>query len=154
MQMPTLNLPTFSLKTRITGNRAEIFDPVRKLYVALTPEEWVRQHVINYLIADRLVPPGLIAVEKEIKVNRLSRRCDIIVFSKTGSPLMVVECKAPGVKITQDAFNQAMHYNLSLKIKFMLLTNGLKHFCFQLDYETQSSRQTDYIPSYNELSAI
>jgi len=155
MQMQALNFPLFNVRTRIAeGSRTEIFDPVRKLYVALTPEEWVRQHAIHYLIADRLVPPGLMAVEKEIRVNRLRRRCDIVVFSKRGNPLMVVECKAPNVKITQDTFSQALRYNLSLNINFMLLTNGLKHFCFELDYETQSSRQTDHIPSFLEMSAI
>jgi type I site-specific restriction endonuclease len=151
MEMQQLNLPLAELKTRTLNGKTEVFDHVRRSYVTLTPEEWVRQHFIHYLIADRLVTEGLIAVEKQIKVNRLSKRCDIVVHFPNGKPVMVVECKAPHIRITKDTFNQAIRYNLALNIRYIVLTNGMNHFCFELDYEKQSYVQMNFIPSYCEM---
>jgi type I site-specific restriction-modification system R (restriction) subunit len=151
MELQQLNLPAIELKSRTVNERTEVFDPIRKVYVSLTPEEWVRQHFIHYLLTDRQVPAGLIAVEKQIKVNRLSKRCDIVVYNPNGQPLMVVECKAPKIRINQETYNQAIRYNLSLNIRYVVLTNGLNHFCFELDYDQQSHVQMDHIPSFREI---
>lgn len=151
--MQALNFPAISAATRTTNGRTEIFDPVRKIYIALTPEEWVRQHLVHYLMNDRLVPAGLIAIEKKIVVNKLSKRYDVVVYKPDGTPVMIVECKAPSVKISSETFNQALRYNLALNIRFLLLTNGLTHFCFMLDYENQSSSLMDRIPNFDLLCA-
>lgn len=151
IEFQQLNLPAYNFRIRTDGDKKEIFDIVRKIYVALTPEEWVRQHFLNYLISDRMMPAGLIAVEKQIFVNRLSRRCDIVVYDTSGKPQMIVECKSPNVKINQQVFDQAIHYNISLNIKYLLLTNGISHFCFKLDYEHGNAIQLDHIPAFSEL---
>lgn len=148
-----LNLPFYEPKLRLLDDRTEIFDPIRKLWVALTPEEWVRQHFINYLLTDRMVPPGLIAIEKQIKVNRLARRCDIVVFRQAGKPIMIVECKSPQVSIGREALGQALRYNLALNIDYLVLTNGLAHYCFKLDYAKHTGNQMKYIPSFEELDS-
>lgn len=150
--MQVLNLPAFNIKTRSITDKTEVFDQVRKDYVLLTPEEWVRQHFINYLITDRLVPPGLIAVEKQIRVNRLSKRCDIVIYLHDGKPALVVECKAPHIKINRETYDQAVRYNLALNIRYMVLTNGMNHFCFKLNYQTQESTLLNYIPAFPEMT--
>ncbi len=151
MEFPQLNLPAFGFNIRVLGDKREIFDPVRKIFVALTPEEWVRQHFLNFLMTDRKMPAGLIAVEKQIFVNRLSRRCDIVVYDTGSHPAMIVECKAPQVKISRRTYEQAMRYNISLNIKYLVLTNGMSHFCFELNYETGLSQQKNFIPAFHEL---
>ncbi|MBE0662737.1 MAG: type I restriction enzyme HsdR N-terminal domain-containing protein [Bacteroidales bacterium] len=151
MDLPTLNLPAVTSSIRTIDGCTEIFDPIRKVFVVLTPEEWVRQHFINYLVSDRLFPAGLIAIEKQIRVNRMSKRFDIVAHFPTGQPAMIVECKAPSVKISLETFNQALRYNLSLNIHYLALTNGLTHFCFRLNYNDKTSRQLDHIPSYQEI---
>ncbi|MGI6718714.1 MAG: type I restriction enzyme HsdR N-terminal domain-containing protein [Bacteroidales bacterium] len=117
----------FEPKTR--NNNTEIFDPVRKKYVKLTPEEFVRQYVIYYLNKEKKIPYSLMGVEKQIKVNNLAKRPDIIVFKPTGDVFLIVECKAPKVKITDETFYQALRYNLTLNSKFFILTNGEHWFC-------------------------
>ncbi|MDP2422857.1 MAG: type I restriction enzyme HsdR N-terminal domain-containing protein [Bacteroidales bacterium] len=149
--MHKLNLPAYNFTIREREGKPEIFDMVRKQYVALTPEEWVRQHFIRFLIEERQIPIGLIGVEKTIKVSRLSKRCDIIVFDRQGKPQMVVECKQPAVKIDHAAFEQATRYNLALLIRYMVLTNGLQHFCLALDYQQQTAIPVNYIPCFEEL---
>lgn len=151
--MHPLNLPDIDPRIRITGERSEIFDPIRKAWVSLTPEEWVRQHFIHYLLNDRLVPAGLIGVEKQIKVNRLIKRCDIVVHLSSGNPVMIVECKSPHVSISRQTFDQAIRYNLALNINYLVLTNGLVHYCFRLDYRNQMSLQMKHIPSFAELGS-
>jgi type I site-specific restriction endonuclease len=151
MELPQLNLPPFQPKIRQSDERTEIFDLARKAWVALTPEEWVRQHFLNYLIVEKQVPSGLLAVEKQIKVNRLSKRCDVVVYSHDARPLMIVECKAPGVKISREVYEQAVRYNLSLNIRFMVLTNGLNHHCLQLDYQKNTTTAMAHIPAYAEM---
>lgn len=151
MEYPPLNLPPAEVKFRTLNGKNEIFDPIRKVYVALSPEEWVRQHFLQYLITGRQVPEGLIAVEKQIKVNRLSKRCDIVVHKPNGQPSMVVECKAPQIKVGQEAFDQAIRYNLALNIRYMVLTNGIVHFCFELDYEKEMYKKLGHIPSFLEM---
>jgi predicted type IV restriction endonuclease len=130
-----LNLPKFNFKNRLVDNTIQIFDEVRKGYFKLTPEEWVRQHVINYLVFHKNYPIGLMQVEKLIKYNKLNTRADLIVNDRDLNPVILVECKAPSVKIGKDAFDQIAKYNFSLKAKYLFVTNGLTHYCCAINYE-------------------
>jgi hypothetical protein len=134
---PALNFPAYPLRTRLQNNRTEVFDIVRKRWFVLTPEEWVRQHVLHYLITDKAYPATLLAVEKSITVNKLKKRCDIVAFDTQARPLLVVECKATDVAITQAVFDQIARYNLTLGVQILLVTNGLQHFCCSMDHEAQ-----------------
>lgn len=109
-----------------------IFDEIRKKWLVLTPEEWVRQHVVRYLTEEKKYPSTLIELEKQIELNGLTKRCDVIVNNRFGKPVMIIECKASSVVITQDTFDQAIRYNMTLKVPFLFLTNGIKHFCFEV----------------------
>ncbi|MBR4837588.1 MAG: type I restriction enzyme HsdR N-terminal domain-containing protein [Bacteroidales bacterium] len=119
-------------KTSIIGNKTVVFDPLRKQYVALTPEEQVRQKMLNYLVETRKVAAGLVAVEYSIKVNNLPKRCDIVVFNNLGEPQMIVECKAESVPITEKVLDQAIRYFSGLKVKYLTLTNGKTMFCYKI----------------------
>src|SRR3989339_1264565 len=133
--MIPLNYPQYQFRLEETDGKIKIFDELRKLWLILTPEEWVRQHVVKYLIQEKKYPASLIAIEAGIEVNKLKKRCDIVVFDNTGTPKMIVECKAPEIKITQKVFDQIASYNMKLKVDFLLITNGLKNFCCEIDYE-------------------
>ncbi len=126
--MRQLSFPQYTFKVKTDDGKQQIFDELRRKFVALTPEEWVRQHVIKYLMTEKGYPPLLIAVEKSIKINGLSRRCDIICYNSKGEVLMIVECKAPEVKITQETFDQVVKYHLSINTKSIVVTNGIKHY--------------------------
>lgn len=119
-------------KTSIIGNKTVVFDPLRKEYVALTPEEQVRQKMLHYLVETRKVAAGLIAVEYSIKVNNLPKRCDIVVFNNLGEPQMIVECKAESVPITEIVLDQAIRYYSGLNVKYLTLTNGKTMFCYKI----------------------
>lgn len=149
--MQKLNLPDFQLKIRAVGGQQQIFDEIRKKYVALIPEEWVRQNFIHYLVNDRKYPKGLIAVEHPLSINGVSHRADIVVFSSNGSPLAIVECKATDVAIDQSVVQQASRYNILLKAPYLMLTNGLLHYCVKIDFEKGSSFPLDSIPFYYDL---
>jgi hypothetical protein len=146
--LPPLNFPTYELRIQEENGALKIFDPARKKYVALTPEEWVRQHLIHYLNKDKGYPLGLMMVEKEFKYNKLSKRADIVVCDRTGVPLLMVECKSPGVEITQGVFDQAVRYNLIMDVQLMVLSNGISHFCFQLDKATKTYLALTEIPMW------
>ncbi len=133
--MTDLNLPDYPFRIRTSGQIKEIFDSLRKKYVRLTPEEWVRQNFVTYIQEELNYPAGLIAVEKSLKVNDLARRTDIVVHQKSGEPWMIVECKAPGINIDENTFYQAANYNLTLKVKYLVVTNGIKHFCCKFENE-------------------
>jgi len=149
--MQRLNLPEYSLKTRINEGKQEIFDIVRKIYVTLTSEEWVRQHIIHYLIESKHVPASLLAVEKKVVLNQLTRRTDVVVFDRNANPRMIVECKAPQIKINQDVFDQIVRYNMVLKVDYLLVTNGLKHYCCKMLYDQMNYQFVENIPEYEEL---
>ena len=119
-------------KTSIIGNKTVVFDPLRKEYVALTPEEQVRQKMLHYLVETRKLPAGLVAVEYSIKVNNLPKRADIVVFNNLGEPQMIVECKAESVPITEKVLDQAIRYFSGLKVKYLTLTNGKTMFCYRV----------------------
>lgn len=136
-------------KTQQREEKTLVFDPLRKRYCALTPEEEVRQKALFLLVEQLLFPSGLIAVEYSIKVNGLKKRCDAVVFGKDGAPLMILECKAPSIKITQKTLEQAIRYHSALHPKYLMLFNGQECYCFQLDNGTLIS--LDHLPTYSEL---
>ncbi|MDR0955345.1 MAG: type I restriction enzyme HsdR N-terminal domain-containing protein [Rikenellaceae bacterium] len=133
-----LRLPETSCRTRIREGREEIWDAIRGKWLALTPEEWVRQQTIGYLIAHRGVDPLLVRQEQSLTLNGTARRADIVVYDGQARPQMVVECKAPQVKLTRETLEQAVRYNLVLRVPYILITNGLSLYCFHFD-ETQNS---------------
>lgn len=148
-----LQLPDHGLRLRALNGAEEVFDPCRKVWVALTPEENVRQHFLNYLVHERQCPLGLVRTEHEIKLNGMSKRADIVVHDDHGSPLALVECKSPAVRIDQAVFDQAVRYNLVFKVRWLMLTNGLKHYCYLLDPTTGEVKNQRLIPAWSELMA-
>ena len=148
MKMPQLNLPKVALKTKSVEGTIQVFDVIRKKYFVLTPEEWVRQHFIHYLNAEKNYPMGLMGVEKMVKYNALKTRADILLYTTKGKAKMIVECKAPNVKITQDTFNQIAKYNFKLKVQFLVVTNGMQHFCCKMDYEKNINCFLEEVPAF------
>ena len=148
MKMPHLNLPKVALKTKSVEGTIQVFDVIRKKYFVLTPEEWVRQHFIHYLNNEKNYPMGLMGVEKMVKYNALKTRADIILYTTEGKAKMIVECKAANVKITQDTFNQIAKYNFKLKVPFLVVTNGMQHFCCRMDYENNSISFLEEVPTF------
>lgn len=146
-----LNLPAYEFQTQKDGDDISIFDRLRKKFVALTPEENVRQHFVEYLIKERAFPAGLMNNEIAIVQNGIKRRCDTVVFDRTGEPLMIVEYKAPHVKITQEVFNQIYRYNLVLNVKYLVVTNGMVNYCCKVDYENRRCHFLPNIPLYDSL---
>ncbi|MBN2612628.1 MAG: type I restriction enzyme HsdR N-terminal domain-containing protein [Bacteroidales bacterium] len=149
--MERLNLPEYQFRMRGENGRTSIFDEIRKKYVALTPEEWVRQNFLKYLLMELNYPAGLLAVEYEITVNNLSKRCDAVVFSRLGKPVMILEFKAPDVKLSQAVFDQIIIYNRALGVNYLAVSNGVRHFCCVLDHENRSYRFLQKIPVYEEI---
>lgn len=135
--MYTLNLPKYTFRITKKEEKLYIFDEIRKKNIFLTPEEWVRQHFMQFLIVEQHYPKSWIAVEKEIKVNNLKKRFDILVFNKNGKHEIIVECKAPTIKITQKTFDQIARYNLELKANYLIVTNGLDHYYCKMDFENK-----------------
>lgn len=148
--MKELNLPSFSFKIKTEGAKPQIFDEFRKKWVSLTPEEWVRQHVLQYLFQEKKFPAGLTAVETGIELNGLKRRCDVVYYQSNGKPLMIVECKAPEVQITQTVFDQILRYNLSLEVPYLMVTNGLSHFYAKIS-EGNKPFFLREIPEFSEM---
>ena len=147
--MQKLNLPTYTFKLKSNENKTLIFDKLRKKYVVLTPEEWVRQHFVEFLIQDKKYPVSLIALEKQLTINNRKKRTDILVFNADGNHDIIVECKAPNIKITQDTFDQIARYNLKLKANYLIVTNGLEHFYCKMDFENETYIFLKDIPDYN-----
>jgi len=149
--MYALNLPSFDAKIRKNGNGFEIFDPLRRKYVALTPEEWVRQHFVHYLITEKNYPASRIANEAAIKLNSLTRRCDSVVYNIRLEPVMIIEYKEPGVTITQQVFDQVARYNSVLRVPYIIVSNGISHYCYRIDFGTQSYSFLSDIPVFGDL---
>lgn len=147
--MQKLNFPTFTFRFKNSENKVAIFDEIRKKFVILTPEEWVRQHVVHYLILEKKYPKSLINVEKVLKINGLSKRYDGVVFNPDGSIFLLVECKAPEVKISQNTFDQIARYNLTLKADYLMVTNGQNHYFCQMDFEKQHYVFLNELPNLN-----
>ena len=129
-----------------------VFDPVRKQWVSLTPEELVRQLLILHVLEQKICPAGLIAVEKKIVVNERERRYDLALHDQQGDPWLVAECKAPEIPLTQQVLDQIARYNLTLQVPYLLVTNGLQSLCYQIDHGNRQWRQIDHIPSLDEYS--
>ncbi|MFY7671507.1 type I restriction enzyme HsdR N-terminal domain-containing protein [Tenacibaculum sp. MEBiC06402] len=146
--MEKLNLPSYPLKIKNSEKHYLIFDEIRKKYIVLTPEEWVRQHYVHYLLKEKGYPISLIALEKQFTINNLKKRSDILVFNSNGTPDIIVECKAPNVKITQDTFDQIARYNLKLNANYLVVTNGIEHYHCQLDVTNENYIFLKEIPSY------
>lgn len=151
--MQFLNLPEYEFAIREERNRLYIFDPYRSKFVVLTPEEQVRQHFARFLVEEHGYPQGLMMTEYAMSVDKMKKRCDIIVFSRKGHPLLLVECKAPEVKIDQSVFDQVARYNLAFRVAFLMVTNGIKHYCSRVDFSSGSVGFLDHIPPYAEISA-
>lgn len=149
--MLSLNLPKYETKICERDGKLQIFDPLRKCHVALTPEEWVRQHFVNFLIESRGFPAALMANEVAITVNGMKRRCDTVVYDKQLQPRVIVEYKAPTVKITKEVFAQISRYNLTLKVDYLIVSNGLQHFCCRMDYPNNSYTFLQEIPEYTKI---
>lgn len=150
--MYKLNLPEYQQKLRKNNLRNEIYDPFRKKYIALTPEEWVRQNFLQYLINEKSFPASLVKVEKGLKVNNLAKRFDIVIYDATAQPRLLVECKAPEIKISQDTFDQAARYNLSLGVDYLIITNGMNHYCCKINFTSKSIEFLNDIPNYQQLN--
>jgi hypothetical protein len=149
--MPVLNLPPFDAKVTEKEGKQMIFDPLRRKYVALTPEEWVRQHFVNYLLTEKNYPKELLANEVSLRLNATAKRCDTIVYNRFLIPLMIVEYKSTDVAINNAVFDQISRYNAALKVRFLTVSNGILHFCCRIDYETQTYSFLESIPAYEEL---
>lgn len=149
--MIQLNFPEVSFRLRNGPNGNEIFDMIRKKFVALTDEEWVRQNCIAHLINQKSYPASLISVEKALKVNGLTKRTDVVVFAKDLNPRLIIECKAPHIKITNDVFSQIARYNMTLRVNYLLVTNGLCHYCCKIDFENNKFYFLESIPEYSEI---
>lgn len=149
--MLALNLPVYTPKVVEKEGKHFIFDPVRNKYVALTPEEWVRQHFVNYLISNKGYRKELIANEVQVKLNNTSKRCDTVVYNRFLTPLIIVEYKAPAINITSTVFDQIVRYNMALHVKYLIVSNGLRHFCCKIDYEKQTYIFLENIPEYVDL---
>lgn len=149
--MPQLNLPAYAFDVQARGGKSFIFDRIRRKYVRLTPEEWVRQHFIRFLIEEQQVPPSLVAVEMGFQYQRMPRRADVVVYSRAGRPLLMTECKAPEVPIRQETFDQVARYNKVVQAKYLVVTNGLMHYCYAIDPAAQTYRFLDELPPYEAL---
>lgn len=151
--MQPLNFPHYEFRLRQSDEKQQIFDIARKKFVALTPEEWVRQHILHHLHQAKSVPLSLIGVEVSLKLNSLVKRADLVVYARTGKPLMLIECKAPGVSVSQLVFDQAARYDMIFHVNFMLITNGLSHYCCRFNHDEHSYSFLPDIPSYEEMIA-
>ena len=149
--MQILNLPPYDLKTRVENGKKYIFDPFRSKYLVLTPEENVRQHFARYLMEELSYPATLMMSEHSLTLNKMNKRCDLIVFDKSGAPLVLVECKAPEVKISQAVFDQVARYNQVFKVSYLMVSNGLKHYCCKIDFASGNIDFLNAMPGYEEL---
>ncbi len=147
-----LNLPDFNLTIRKEDGKVWIFDMIRKKYIVLTPEEWVRQHFIHYLIHERKYPKSLFRIEGSLTYNKLQKRSDIVVHDRDGKPWMLVECKAPNVKLTQKAFNQVAVYNMSIGARFVAVTNGMVQYCFEASVSGSEPKHLTKFPEFPEAN--
>lgn len=149
--MSDLSLPKYDFNLKSIEGITHIFDVVRKKYVQLTPEEWVRQHMVHHLIEEKQFSKSWISVEQGLMYNGMNKRADIICYNHDGNALLLVECKAASVKINQSVFEQIARYNFDLRVPYLLVTNGLKHYCCQMNYTTNSYEFLKDIPSFDNI---
>lgn len=149
--MQALNLPRTELRIVRKGGRLVVFDVLRHRFVALTPEEWVRQHFVRFLQQHRHFPAGAIANEVAVELNGMRKRCDTLVYGLHAEPLMIVEYKAPSVGITQAVFDQICRYNMQLRVRWLVVSNGLQHYCCRIDYDSMTYTFLPDVPCYEDL---
>ena len=149
--MKQLNLPTYSLKIKSGSDPGYIYDEFRKKYVRLTPEEWVRQNFAHYLVTEKGYPASRMMFEKSVHINKMSKRCDILVCNDTGSPVMIIECKAPEIKIGQATFEQVSIYNIAFRVEYLIITNGLQHYCCIVNFIEKTVNFLQEIPEYSNI---
>ena len=149
--MLSLNLPPIDVKIQQRDGKKLIFDPLRKKLIALTPEEWVRQHFVSFLTNFKGYPKGLLANEIQLNLNGTKKRCDTVLFNKDLSARMIIEYKAPHIEITQAVFDQITRYNMVLKVEYLIVSNGIRHYCCHIDYANMKYTFLPDIPSYTEL---
>jgi len=152
--MQRLNLPTYSFKIKSEDNNKFIFDKFRKKYVKLTPEEWVRQNILSFLEKERGFPVSAMVLEKSLRLYHLGKRADTLIYNSFREPLLLLECKAPDVRISDDVFRQISAYNIQLKAKFLIVTNGLESYCCRIDFETEKITFLEDIPYYKDISLL
>ena len=149
--LPVLDFPAAEFRFRNNQGSPEIFDFIRRRYVALTPEEWVRQHTLHFLHIELGIPAGLITVEKSLVLNKMTKRADVLVSNPAGEPRLLIECKAPTVSVNQRTFEQISRYNLVFRVPFLIVTNGITHFCFLIDFMSEKITRMDHFPQWDEL---
>lgn len=149
--MELLKLPTYLFRIKVKEGKKLIFDSWRRKWVSLTPEEWVRQNFARYLTEEKHFPTSRLGVEYPLNLNQQNFRADIVFFGRNGGAEMIVECKAPEVKISQQVFDQIVRYNMKLKVKYLIVTNGLTHYCCIIDKENLTYSFLEDIPDYREL---
>ena len=152
--MKQLQFPTYSFRFKNSENKEAIFDEIRKKFIIITPEEWVRQHVVQFLLQDKKYPKSHINVEKLLKINDLNKRYDVVVYNPDGSIFILVECKAPEIKISQHTFDQIARYNMTLNAEYLMVTNGLNHYFCKMDYEKEKYDFLPELPDYQSLNSI
>ena len=149
--MSQLNLPEYNFRIKKQNEKLLIFDTQRKRYVALTPEEWVRQHFIRFLIEVKGYPAALLAIEKQLDMNGMRKRCDAILYDNDANPILIIELKAPNVPISQSTFDQVAVYNAKLKVDFFMVSNGIEHFCCKVNVENARYEFFSEIPSFSQI---
>ncbi|MBT3384587.1 MAG: type I restriction enzyme HsdR N-terminal domain-containing protein [Prolixibacteraceae bacterium] len=152
--MQKLSLPEYTFRTKMEKGKQHIFDSLRKKFVVLTPEEWVRQNFIQYLIKEKKYPETLMVVEKQIIVNNKQQRFDLLIYLRSGQPHLIAEFKAPNVKITQETFDQVVRYNMALRVERVVVSNGLQHFACEIDYVKNSFKYLKEIPVFSERCKV
>jgi hypothetical protein len=150
--MQQLNFPYYSFRFKNSENKVSIFDAIRKKFIILTPEEWVRQHVVQFLMTEKNYPQSLLNVEKVLQVNGLRKRYDIVVYNSDGTIHILIECKAPEVTISQNTFDQIAQYNMTLQSNYLMVTNGLNHYFCQMDFENEKYQFLAELPNYQSNS--
>lgn len=152
--MQKLNFPAYTFRFKNSENKIAVFDEIRKKFVALTPEEWVRQNVVQFLLQHMNYPKSYINVEKSISINGLTKRYDIVVFQPNGKLFLLVECKAPEIGIAQNTFDQIARYNMVLESQYLMVTNGLNHYFCQMDFENEQYRFLKELPAFISNNAV
>jgi hypothetical protein len=149
--MQKLNLPEYSFRLKTSNGKDFIFDTLRKKFVRLTPEEWVRQNFVQFLLSEKNFSPSLTVLEALVKVNSNPQRADLVVFDRSGKPTLIAEFKAPDVKISQQTFDQIVRYNMQLQVRFLIVSNGLEHYCCTINYAENSYAYLPEIPVFAEI---
>lgn len=146
--MQRLNFGQYNFRYRNSDEKVSIFDEIRKKFIVLTPEEWVRQHVVHFLMYEKNFPKSLINVEKLLTLNGLTKRYDVVVFNPDGSIFLLIECKAPQIKISQMVFDQIARYNMTMQSQFLMVTNGQNHYFCRMDYQNEQYVFLESLPEY------